>query len=258
MEKKTIGIMGAMPEEVNDIIAMLESPKKIEIGQRTYCQGQLSGVDVVVVFSRWGKVAASTTVSALILHFNVSGIIFTGIAGAIHSGLHVGDVVIGKRLIQHDMDASPLIPRFEIPLLGQTFFETSPTLLSVVAEALQSLFETDYFKTTSLYSEDFDTPHLFIGDIASGDQFFSENDEKEKLHQDLPTVLCVEMEGAAVAQVCREYQIPWIVIRTVSDTADEDAPEGLQNFVREKTGVYAREIIKKILKPFEECLPVFE
>src|SRR6478752_8004470 len=115
--KKTIAIMGAMPEEIDGVVALLDNCTEFSIGQRTYYSGQINDIDTVVVFSRWGKVAAATTVSALIHHFQITELIFTGVAGAIKDNLKIGDIVLAKRLIQHDMDARPLMNQFEIPLL---------------------------------------------------------------------------------------------------------------------------------------------
>lgn len=123
MKDRIIGIMGAMPQEIDGVIKLLENPKEITLGMRSYTSGTINNIDVVVVFSRWGKVAAAATVSTLIHVFNVTEVIFTGVAGAIDPTLNIGDIVIAKRLYQHDMDARPLMQQFEIPLLGKTFFE---------------------------------------------------------------------------------------------------------------------------------------
>ncbi|MFA6582380.1 MAG: 5'-methylthioadenosine/S-adenosylhomocysteine nucleosidase, partial [Paludibacter sp.] len=107
-----LGIMGAMPEEMDKIIASITNKQIEESGSRIYYRGELFGQEVVAVFSRWGKVAAAATVTHLILEYKVDRIIFTGVAGAISPELNVGDVVIGQRLFQHDMDARPLMRRF--------------------------------------------------------------------------------------------------------------------------------------------------
>ena len=122
MSKRIVGILGAMPQEVDDVIRLLKNAQEFSFGMRTYISGQINGTDAVVVFSRWGKVAAAATVSALIHHFAVTEIIFTGVAGAIDPKLKIGDIVIGRRLIQHDIDARPLMQRFEVPLLSKTYF----------------------------------------------------------------------------------------------------------------------------------------
>src|ERR1700754_2022194 len=116
MAERIIGIMGAMPEEIDSITELLSEKRELSTGRRTYTIGKLNGIMTVVVFSRWGKVAAAITVSTLIQKFKVTEIIFTGVAGAIAPQLRIGDIVLGKRLIQHDMDARPIMKQFEIPL----------------------------------------------------------------------------------------------------------------------------------------------
>src|SRR5438309_652032 len=110
----TIGIMSAMREEIDSLLAEMTDVEVVEAGMRTYHRGRLWGAPAVLVFSRWGKVAAATTTTYLIEHFGVDRILFTGVAGGIDDALHVGDVVVASRLYQHDMDARPLRERFEI------------------------------------------------------------------------------------------------------------------------------------------------
>src|SRR5882762_2627101 len=149
---KIIGIMGAMPEEINGVAALLTERREITRGMRTYYLGKLNGLSTVVVFSRWGKVAAATTVMNLILEFNISELLFTGVAGAMDADLKVGDIVIAKRLIQHDMDARPLMPQFEIPLLGMTYFESPEDRTASALEAVRALLEKGHLQ--QVVSED--------------------------------------------------------------------------------------------------------
>ena len=247
MKEKIIGIMAAMTEEVKGVIALIENRKEIVFGMRSYYTGELNGVKVVVTFSRWGKVAAATTVTTLITKFGVAKIIFTGVAGAIHTGLRIGDIVIGNRLVQHDMNSSPMYPQYEIPLHHITFFDSDSTLRAIASQAVRGLIEEKVFENDDFAAFNIDKPELFIGDIASGDQFFSTNEQKVQLHNALPSVLCVEMEGAAVAQICYEYNIPCIVIRTISDTADEKSHIDFMAFTKKIASFYSAEIIKRIV-----------
>jgi adenosylhomocysteine nucleosidase len=202
------------------------------------------------VFSRWGKVAAATTATTLIHEFKITELLFTGVAGAINSDLKIGDIVLGKRLIQHDMDARPLMKQYEIPLLSKTYFETDSTLLNTASKAIQAVFENKSLHSViaeqHLLEFKISQPKLYIGDIASGDQFFSTNEQKQNLNSQLPNVLCVEMEGAAVAQVCYEYEIPFSIIRTISDVADETAHFDFPSFTKNISSKYTAEIIKQI------------
>lgn len=252
MADKIIGIMGAMPEEINGVADLLTDRREITRGMRTYYLGKLCGISTVVVFSRWGKVAAATTVTHLILEFNISTLYFTGVAGAMHGDLRVGDIVIGQRLIQHDMDVRPLMPRFEIPLLGVTYFESPRDETASAVEAVQALLANKHLHQaiheTTLCEFGITHPKVVIGDIASGDHFFSRAEDKIRLLSLLPGVLCVEMEGAAVAQVCYEYGIPFTIIRTISDAADDHSGMDFQSFIRDIASKYSVEIIKNIYK----------
>jgi adenosylhomocysteine nucleosidase len=248
IQKPVMGIMGAMPEEIGTITELLSDLQTTTIGGRTYYSGKLNSIQTVVVFSRWGKVAAATTVTTLILHFGITELLFTGVAGAIHPELNIGDMVIGKRLIQHDMDARPLMPQFEIPLLGKTFFEASPEGV-VLAQRFIEIILSENHLTKAIAATDLKTfaishPKVWVGDIASGDQFFSSNAAKKRLLDQLPSVLCVEMEGAAVAQVCFEYAVPYTIIRTISDSADEHATIDFPRFIRQVSSHYSFELVK--------------
>jgi len=250
MAERIIGIMGAMPEEIDGVSALLENSKREVLGMRAYTSGTINNIKTVVVFSRWGKVAAAATAATLIHHYKVTEIFFTGVAGAIDPTLKIGDIVIGKRLIQHDMDARPLMKQFEIPLLGITYLETDTTYLGKVKEAFTPLLLNATLQVAvgaSVFEEfGIDNPNLHIGDIASGDRFFGSNVQKEALLEVLPTTLCVEMEGAAVAQVCFEHKIPFIIIRTISDTADEQSHIDFPKFIQNIPGRYAVCMIKQL------------
>jgi adenosylhomocysteine nucleosidase len=235
--KRIIGIMGAMPEEIDGVVALLTNCVASTMGKRTYYSGQINGIETVVVFSRWGKVAAATTATTLIHEFKITELLFTGVAGAISPDLKIGDIVLGNRLIQHDMDARPLMKQFEIPLLGKTYFENDEN------KSLHAVIANEDLTEFSISQ-----PQLVIGEIASGDQFFSSKEQKENLSAQLPNVLCVEMEGAAVAQVCYEYEVPFSIIRTISDVADDQSHIDFPSFIKKISSKYAAEIIKNIFK----------
>ncbi|MCW4470120.1 5'-methylthioadenosine/adenosylhomocysteine nucleosidase [Flavobacterium sp. MFBS3-15] len=252
MTNPIIGIMGAMPEEIDGVISLMDNPQCTIIGMRTYTSGTINGTCAVVVFSRWGKVAASATAATLIHAFKITELIFTGVAGAIDPTLKVGDVVAAKRLIQHDLDARPLMQRFEIPLLGMTYLEIPEKRMDEIKEAIAPLFINRTLQENigkSILSEfGITAPNLHIGDIASGDRFFASELQKQQLNEALPTVLCVEMEGAAVAQVCYEHNLPFTVIRTISDTADENSHIDFPRFIENVSSRYSVAIIQALLK----------
>lgn len=243
-----LGIMGAMPEEMDKIIAAITNKEIIERGSRIYYHGTLFGQEVVAVFSRWGKVAAATTATNLILEFNVDRIVFTGIAGAISPDLNVGDVVIGQRLFQHDMDARPLMRRFEIPLTGKTSFEIPQQNVDLMSQAVHNFLKNDKEFRKVLAEQHISYPKLLVGDIASGDLFISSSDMKDALIRNLPSVVCAEMEGAAVAQVCDDYDIPLAIVRVISDAADEEAHVSAVGFVNQHAGDYSLSILKEYIQ----------
>jgi adenosylhomocysteine nucleosidase len=243
-----IGIMGAMIEEVALLKQDLQDICVEEIGGRSYYHGKLYGADVVLVFSRWGKVASATTVTTLITRYNIDQLIFTGIAGAVSPNLNIGDIVIGESLYQHDMDARPIFKQHEIPLTETIFFRSDNTLVSKTHSAAKG-FLTDIEKTIHsdvLRSFAITHPSVHIGKIASGDVFIANQTKTANLITVMPDVLAVEMEGAAVAQVCTDHQIPFVVVRTISDKADHSAVIDFQKFVANIAQYYSKNIIEHI------------
>lgn len=245
-----IGIMSAMREEIETLIHEIELSDKVVRGMRSYYTGKLWDKEVVLVFSRWGKVASATTATHLITDFKVDEILFTGVAGAVDTILEIGDVVIGDAMYQHDMDASPLIEPFEVPLLGKKYFATDPERNQKLCEAvstflsdIHSQFELNVRKAFGITQ-----PKKLLGPVASGDQFISKRSQIEKIGSDLPGVLCVEMEGAAVAQVCYEYRIPFNIVRTISDKANDNSHIDFPKFATEIASRYARGIIKNYFR----------
>jgi len=259
MEKnRLIGIIGAMPEEVDGIVHLLQEREEFTQGMRTYYKGKLNSIPTIVVFSRWGKVAAATTVTALITEFKITELIFTGVAGAIHKDLRVGDIVIGNRFIQHDMDARPIMKKHEIPLLGKTYLDSDDYQVNLALKAIQEVLSSNKLQnaigTDVLTEFGIAKPRVVVGEIASGDKFFSNAVDKQTLLQELPDTLCVEMEGAAVAQVCFEYEIPFTIIRTISDAADDSAHIDFTKFLSKISSKYSVEIIKSLYNTFEKNL----
>ncbi|MDD2285451.1 MAG: 5'-methylthioadenosine/adenosylhomocysteine nucleosidase [Paludibacter sp.] len=243
-----LGIIGAMPEELDLIIASVKNKEIIEHGSRIFYKGLLFGQEVVVVFSRWGKVAAATTATSLIIEFQVDRIVFTGVAGGISPDVQIGDIVIAQRLFQHDMDARPLMRRFEIPLTGKTSFEINLQDQKIMAEAVHKFLKEEKEFRKILAEQNIKTPKLIVGDIASGDLFISSPSMKDALIKNLPSVVCAEMEGAAVAQVCDDFSVPLAVVRVISDTADEKEAETYVGFINQHAGKYSLSILKEYIK----------
>ena len=255
----TIGIMSAMREELSSLVMELGTEDDaVHSGMRTYHRGRLWGVPVVLVFSRWGKVAASSTATQLITNFGVDEIIFTGVAGAVDPELNVGDVVIAEHLFHHDLDARPFYLRHEIPLLDMTTLKTDSRHRALALEAARRFLEhelRDAISPEALAEFHIAQPTVVEEDIASGDKFFAKEEDLAELRQRLPTVACVEMEGAAVAQICFEHGVPFVVIRTISDSANESAPMDFTRFVEWVASAYSHGILRNMLSriaPFRD------
>src|SRR3990167_9585013 len=248
-----IGIMGAMPQEVDSILSHMTDVNSIERGSRTYHVGKINSHDVVLVFSRWGKVASATTATSLITEFKIDQLIFTGVAGASIPDLNIGDVVISSQLYQHDMDARPLMPRHEIPLTGITFFRADAALMRRAQSATRGLLATLSQKISAEELETFNitAPKCVFGTIATCDQFIGDVARTGALLAERPeieeTTEAVEMEGAAVAQVCADHNVPFVVIRTISDKADHQSVIDFPGFVEKIARHYSEHIVTGML-----------
>ena len=245
-----IGLMSALHEELALLLQALPDEQRVTAAGRDFWQGHWQGRPVVAVLSRIGKVAAATTATALIERFGVGQIVFTGVAGGIGPGVQVGDVVLARRFVQHDMDASPLFPRHEVPLYGRSCFETDAALFAGLAQAAQQvLLQVGTHVGDEAVSEfALHAPRLHTGLIASGDRFVSTTAECRALQQVLPDALAVEMEGAAVAQVCADYGVPFAALRTISDRADDEAHADFSRFIRTVASRYSLAMLSAWLR----------
>jgi len=247
-----LGIIGAMPEEMDMIISSIEQKEIKEIGSRIFYRGFLWGQEVVAVFSRWGKVAAATTATTMIIEYQVDRIVFTGIAGGINPEIKVGDVVVAQRLFQHDMDARPLMRRFEIPLTGRTSYEVSSLNQEMMAAAVHNFLKKDKEFRKKLSNHGISNPSLMMGDVASGDLFISSVEMKNSLLGNLPSVVCAEMEGAAVAQVCDDFGVSLLVVRIISDIADDKAHHAAIGFVNKLAAEYSWSILREYIQLLQQ------
>ena len=240
----TTAILSALPDEQTGLHALLDQPQSVQHAGRRFLQGRLHGHAVVLALSGIGKVAAATTATALVERFGARRIVFTGVAGAIASHVRVGDVVLGSAFMQHDMDVSPLFPRHVVPSYGRSQFDADEALNASIFIAINDYLQASKGKIV----HHFRCPTVHAGLIASGDQFVSSAAAVQKLRAELPKALCVEMESAAVAQVCHDYAIPFAAIRTLSDRADDAAHVDFAEFIQTVAGPYAVGIIGQWLK----------
>lgn len=247
-------IVAALHDELASVLALMPDEQKEVVGGREFWVGHLHGQDVVAVLSGIGKVSAATTATLLIDRFKVQRIVFTGVAGGLGAGVQVGDVAVAHGFLQHDMDASPIFPRWELPGYGMARMPCDPGLTAML------------FKAASAYlargKGGFDPQNPGVGHshasrvhqglIVSGDRFVSTSAESGALRQALAAAgheaLAVEMEGAAVAQVCHDYGLPFAAVRTISDRADDGAHVDFPHFVRHVASRYADHIIREFLR----------
>ena len=242
---KPVAIMGAMQEELAGLKQALQGLHTVKLGSRQVTTGTWHGHPVVLALSHIGKVAAATTATALIERFDVTEVIFTGVAGGLAPGVNVGDMVVATEFLQHDMDASPLFPPMEVPLYGRAHFPTVVRLTQSLTKAAQDILKNpgQWLDLDVLHELHVQSPKVHAGLVVSGDRFVSTSGESKALQQRLPKALAVEMEGAAVAQVCFDYGVPFAAVRTVSDRADDSATHDFARFIHEVAGRYSLALI---------------
>ena len=223
---------------------------------RAFWMGDLCGRSVVLALSGIGKVAAATTATALIERFGVARIVFTGVAGGVGNNVNVGDVVVAQDYLQHDMDASPLFPRWEVPGYARSRLACDTALSALLLEAARACVSSASgqfgLKTDGADALESVLHCAHHGLVASGDRFVSAADEIHRLRTTLRdaghNVLAVEMEGAAVAQVCHDYSIPFAAVRTISDRADDTAHVDFPLFVTTVASRYAEHMVLAFLQ----------
>ena len=219
-----------MREELHALHEDFENATAQRVAGRDFHLGELHGHAAVLVQSGIGKVAAATTTALLLDRFDVSAVLFTGVAGGLREGVKVGDVVIGDALLQHDLDASPIFPRWEVPLTGKSRFAADAAWSDTLAHAARASGHA-----------------VHRGLIVSGDRFVCTSAESAALRALLPDALAVEMEGAAVAQVCHDFARPFAVMRTISDRADDSAHIDFPRFVADVASDLTRRIVRAAL-----------
>jgi len=247
---RRIALVSAMHEELAAVLARMPDEHKTTVAGRDFWLGHWHGHDVVAVLSRIGKVAAATTATALIERFGVTRMVFTGVAGGLAPHVHVGDVVVAREFIQHDLDASPLFPRHQVPLTGMTRFPADAALSDALAAAaplaLQDMRAS--LPPAEWLNLDLANAQVLQGLIASGDRFVSQTLESQALQRQLPEALAVEMECAAMAQVCHDYGVPLAAVRTISDRADDAAHVDFPRFIQSIASRYSVAVLDRLLR----------
>ena len=231
-----------MHEELHALMPLLESAHQVRLGGREFHTGRIRGHDVVLALTGIGKVAAALTTTLAIQRFNAQALVFTGVAGGLGDGVAIGDLVLARELLQHDLDASPLFPRYEVPLTGCSRFAASAALSDALHSAAQRCIQRGGFPSQATR-----TPRLHEGLVISGDRFIATAAQGTALRAALPDALAVEMEGAAVAQVCAAFNTPFAVLRTISDRADNAAHGDFSAFIADVASVVTRCVVQEWL-----------
>jgi len=232
---KHIGILCAMPEEVGSTLDNLKNIEtklygdlKIYSGDWRFSKSSFKSLNihVSIAWSGWGKVSAARAATRLISHqFNklkIDAIFFTGVAGAINPKLKQWDIIIPFELIQHDMDARPLFKKYEIPALKTIKIKSNESITKWTSSALKNSRKEGSLKNFG---------NIYEGLIATGDKFISKKSDLGNISKEMEDLLAVEMEGAAVAQVAKQENIPFQIIRVISDQANENSSEEFSKFL---------------------------
>jgi len=202
-----LGIIGAMDIEVEALVRKLQDPMITEKAGSAFYEGTLNGVKAVIVRCGIGKVNAALCVQILCDCFDVTHVINTGIAGSLDAALDIGDLVVSRDVIHHDFDCRIFgYAMGQVPGMGVTAFPADRELMACACAAAERIHPG----------------HVRVGTVASGDQFISSPEQKTRIIADTAAV-CAEMEGAAIAQAAYRNGIPFVIIRAVSDKADNSA-----------------------------------
>lgn len=227
-----IGIIGAMHEEIIELKGLMENIEEINLASFTYFKGKLEGKNVVLVESGIGKVNSAVCTTLLLQEFNVEKLIFTGVAGGIGDQINVGDIVISTDLVQHDVDVSAFgLNLGVIPRMKNSFFLADAELRALAKESALKVF---------------DPSRVREGRILSGDQFINGLNKINWLRDTFQGEAC-EMEGASVAHVCELFGVPFVILRAISDKADDEAKVDFAEFVH-LASKNSKEIVVNMLK----------
>jgi len=232
MIRHKIAIMGAMPEEIEPIIAKLDNVQTMVYGDNTYYEGSYHGREVVVAYSKIGKVFATLTATMLIEKFGCDTLLFSGVAGAINDELKIGDLIVAESLCQHDLDITAFGHPFGYVPEGEVCISTDAGFRNIAKEVAKQKGLT-----------------LKEGIIATGDQFVA-NEERKNWIGDTFNADALEMEGASVAVVCNALKVPFFILRAISDSADMDASFNFDAFLESSAKISA-DLILGMVDAFE-------
>ena len=214
-----IGIIGAMAVEVEGLIAAMENKSPETVSRMTFWRGTLAGVECVVAQCGAGKVNSAVCAQTMILRYGASPLINTGVAGGVGSrAVRIGDLVVAEGVTQHDYDTTPIDgdKGRDLPILGRSVLETDARVSGLLADCAREVYNGNVHR----------------GLIATGDQFIG---GKERLHAiaERTGAIACEMEGGSIGQACALADVPFAVLRAISDNADDNAVDDFPKFAKE-------------------------
>ncbi len=223
-----IAIMGAMREEIDPILERMDAYQTNEHAGNVFYTCSYSGHELIIAYSKIGKVFSAITATVMIERFGAQTLLFSGVAGGISKDLNIGDLIMARALCQHDVD---------ITAFGHPFgFIPEGTLMSEADESLRSI--------AKVVASDMGIT-LKEGIIATGDQFVASSERKLWIESEF-NADALEMEGASVACVCQNFNIPFFVLRAISDTADGGASDDFDAFLKTSAQVSATFVLEMV------------
>lgn len=223
-----IAIMGAMPEEIAPILEKVGTYSTTEYAGNKYYEAQYKNVDLVIAYSKIGKVFSTLTATTMIEHFGAQKLLFSGVAGAVSPELRVGDLVVATQLAQHDLDISAFGHPFGYVPEGSVYVDADEQMIAMSKEVAQSMGKK-----------------VKEGIIATGDQFVANEERKNWILENFKAD-ALEMEGGSVAVVCNALDVPFFILRAISDAADMDASFSFDTFL-ETSALESAEFVMKMV-----------
>ena len=224
----TIGIMGAMVEEIEPLLEYFNDIEVVEYAKNRYYKAKYNSYDIIIAYSKIGKVFASLTATIMIEKFGVEKLLFSGVAGAINPNLKIGDLIVAKGLCQHDLDITAFGHPYGYVPEGEVCIYADKELIKLSKSVAKEL-----------------GIELKTGIIATGDQFIASQKRKEWIGSTFQAD-AIEMEGASVAVVCDALNVPFFILRAISDSADMDAGFDFDEFLKSSAKISATFIIKMV------------
>lgn len=228
-----LAIMGAMEEEITPLLKYFSDVNKIDYANNSYYEAKFGNLDVVIAYSKIGKVFSTLTASTMIQKFGCDTLLFSGVAGGINPSLQIGDLIVANKLSQHDLDITAFgHPHGFVPG-GDVYVNTDENLRKIALEVANE-----------------QNIKILEGIIATGDQFVADEKRKEFIEKTFDAD-ALEMEGASVAVVCDALDVPCLVLRAISDTADMDAGFNFDEFL-ESSAIQSANFLINIIKKLQK------